>query len=167
MYRPEQSAWVGGFDPIMVLGLQYRNCPLRLFMILLQSRDQGACAARNPHVCQYIPVSAPLFTLLTVSCSKSRAGSCGRQKFASFQDRNISMCLSVPMRIISCDGDRAIADTLGVSREISLALLGEPVPQPGDYVVVHVGYAIERIDEAAAEETLAIWQEMQENGSHA
>lgn len=77
------------------------------------------------------------------------------------------MCLSVPMRIISCDGDRAIAETLGVRREIGLGLLGDPAPQPGDYVVVHVGYAIERIDQTAAEETLAIWQEMQENGSHA
>lgn len=71
------------------------------------------------------------------------------------------MCLSVPMRIISCDGDRAIAETLGVRREIGLSLLGDPLPQPGDYVIVHVGYAIERIEQEAAEETLALWQAMQ------
>ncbi len=62
---------MGGFDPIMVPGLRYRNCPLRLFMILLRDRDQGARTARNPRVFQYIPVSALLFTLLTASRDKS------------------------------------------------------------------------------------------------
>jgi hydrogenase expression/formation protein HypC len=71
------------------------------------------------------------------------------------------------MRIVSCEGDRAIAETLGVQREIGLTLLGDPAPCPGDYVVVHVGYAIERIDPAAAEESLALWQAMQEHGSNA
>ncbi len=77
------------------------------------------------------------------------------------------MCLSVPMQILSREGDRAIAETLGVRREIGLALLSEPYPEPGDYVVVHVGYAIERIDPAIAEESLALWQAMQEHGSDA
>lgn len=77
------------------------------------------------------------------------------------------MCLSVPMRIVSCQADRAIAETLGVRREIALTLLGEPAPQPGDYVMVHVGYAIERVEPAAAEESLAVWQAMQEHGSNA
>ena len=71
------------------------------------------------------------------------------------------------MRIVTSTGDRAIAETLGVRREIGLALLGEPAPQAGDYVLVHVGYAIERVDPAAAEESLAIWQAMRENGSDA
>ncbi|MBK9616113.1 MAG: HypC/HybG/HupF family hydrogenase formation chaperone [Uliginosibacterium sp.] len=77
------------------------------------------------------------------------------------------MCLSVPMQILSREGDRAIAETLGVRREIGLALLSEPYPEPGDYVVVHVGYAIERIDPEIAEESLALWQAMQELSSHA
>ena len=71
------------------------------------------------------------------------------------------------MRIISRDGDRALAETLGVRREIGLSLLGEPAPHPGDYVMVHVGYAIERVDPAAAEESLALWQAMQAHGSNA
>jgi hydrogenase expression/formation protein HypC len=71
------------------------------------------------------------------------------------------------MQIISLEGDRAIAQTQGVSREISLSLLGEPAPQPGEYVVVHVGYAIERLDLHAAEESLALWQAMREHGSDA
>jgi hydrogenase expression/formation protein HypC len=78
-----------------------------------------------------------------------------------------AMCLSIPMQIISRDGDRAIAETLGVRREIGLSLLGEPAPQPGDYVVVHVGYAIERLEPDAALESLALWQAMQEHGSNA
>lgn len=77
------------------------------------------------------------------------------------------MCLSVPMQILSREGDRAIAETLGVRREIGLALLGEPYPLAGDYVMVHVGYAIERIDPAIAEESLALWQAMQELGRDA
>jgi hydrogenase expression/formation protein HypC len=71
------------------------------------------------------------------------------------------------MQILSREGDRAIAETLGVRREIGLALLSEPYPEPGDYVVVHVGYAIERIDPEIAEESLALWQAMQELSSHA
>jgi len=72
------------------------------------------------------------------------------------------MCLSVPMRIVSRDNDRAIAETLGVRREIGLSLLGEPFPETGDYVVVHVGYAIERVEADIAEESLALWKAMQE-----
>lgn len=77
------------------------------------------------------------------------------------------MCLSVPMQILSREGDRAVAETLGVRREIGLALLGEPYPVAGDYVMVHVGYAIERIDPDIAEESLALWQAMQELGRDA
>lgn len=72
------------------------------------------------------------------------------------------MCLGVPMQIVSCEADRVIAETLGVRREISLALLETPRPVPGDYVMVHVGYAIARVDAAAAEESWAIWQAMNE-----
>lgn len=67
------------------------------------------------------------------------------------------MCLGVPMRIVTRGhDDRATAETLGVQREISLALLATPWPEPGDYVMVHVGYAISRVDQAAAE---AAWEE--------
>lgn len=76
------------------------------------------------------------------------------------------MCLAVPMQIVSRHGDRAIAETQGVRREIGLSLLPEPWPEPGDYVVVHVGYAIERLDPDEAAETLAVWAEVQEQ-SHA
>ncbi len=74
------------------------------------------------------------------------------------------MCLGIPMRIISRQGGRAVAETLGVRREIALGLLEEPWPAAGEYVMVHVGYAISRVDQDAAEAAWAEWARMQETG---
>lgn len=71
------------------------------------------------------------------------------------------MCLGIPMRIISRQGNRALAETLGVQREIALGLLEEPWPAAGEYVMVHVGYAISRVDVEAAEAAWAEWSRMQ------
>ena len=71
------------------------------------------------------------------------------------------MCLGVPMRIISLHGERAMAEALGVRREIGLSLLPLPWPEAGDYVLVHVGYAIERVDPQLAEESQTLWQAME------
>lgn len=77
------------------------------------------------------------------------------------------MCLGIPMQIMSLQEDRAIAEALGVRREIGLGLLPQPWPAVGDYVLVHVGYAIECIDPAIATESQALWQAMQEGDSRA
>ena len=74
------------------------------------------------------------------------------------------MCLGIPMLIISRDGERAIADTLGVRREIALTLLPEPWPETGEHVLVHVGYAIARVDAEAAAAAQATWLAMQQAG---
>lgn len=74
------------------------------------------------------------------------------------------MCLGVPMRIVSRQGGRAIAETLGVRREIGLGLLEAPWPEAGEYVIVHVGYAISRVDREAAEAAWAEWARLQESG---
>jgi len=68
------------------------------------------------------------------------------------------MCLAVPMQITSRDGESIIAEIDGVSREASLMMLGEEV-QVGDYVLIHAGFAISRLDEAEALETLALMRE--------
>ncbi|MGA7828194.1 MAG: HypC/HybG/HupF family hydrogenase formation chaperone [Geobacteraceae bacterium] len=68
------------------------------------------------------------------------------------------MCLAVPMQITSRDGDSIIAEIDGVSREASLMMLGEEV-QVGDYVLIHAGFAISRLDEEEALETLTIMRE--------
>ncbi len=68
------------------------------------------------------------------------------------------------MRIVSLRGNRAMAETLGVRREIALGLLEEPWPQAGEYVMVHVGYAISRVDAVTAEAAWAEWSRLQDGG---
>lgn len=62
------------------------------------------------------------------------------------------MCLAIPMKIASIDGAVALVEEAGVTREVRIDFL--PDVQAGDYVLVHAGVAIERIDEEEAAETL-------------
>ena len=68
------------------------------------------------------------------------------------------MCVGVPMQVIAIDGDQATAEIDGVKREANLMLRDQGV-QVGDYVIVHAGFAISRLDEAEARETLALMRE--------
>jgi hydrogenase expression/formation protein HypC len=70
------------------------------------------------------------------------------------------MCLAIPALIKSIDGQQAVADIEGVTRDISLQLT--PEARVGDYVLLHTGYAIGVIDAAEAEETLKLLREMAE-----
>ena len=72
------------------------------------------------------------------------------------------MCLAIPALIKSIDGQQAVADIEGVTRDISLQLT--PEAKVGDYVLLHTGYAISIIDPAEAEETLKLLREMSEAG---
>lgn len=69
------------------------------------------------------------------------------------------MCLGVPMKVLSRDGDTIVAEVDGVRKEASVMLLNEEVVV-GDYVIVHAGFAISRLDEAYAEETLRMMREI-------
>lgn len=69
------------------------------------------------------------------------------------------MCLGVPGRVLRVDGTIALVDFFGVSRQVRLELVDEPVT-PGDYILNHVGYAIRRIPEADIEGTLAMYEEL-------
>jgi hydrogenase expression/formation protein HypC len=62
------------------------------------------------------------------------------------------MCLAIPMRLIEIDGAAAVAEVDGVTRQVRLDLLPEAVL--GDYVLIHAGLAIARVDAEQAEETL-------------
>jgi hydrogenase expression/formation protein HypC len=73
------------------------------------------------------------------------------------------MCLGVPMQVISVGDDSAIAEIDGVRREASLLMLSEPVAV-GEYVLVHAGFAIARIDADEAEETLRLMREAFDSG---
>ncbi|MBL7126092.1 MAG: HypC/HybG/HupF family hydrogenase formation chaperone [Dehalococcoidales bacterium] len=68
------------------------------------------------------------------------------------------MCLAIPVRIKSIDGTEAEVETGGITRKTSLMLT--PEAKVGDYVLLHAGYAINILDQAEAEETLAIFAEM-------
>jgi hydrogenase expression/formation protein HypC len=68
------------------------------------------------------------------------------------------MCLAVPGRIVEIDGTNARVDFGGVTRDADLTLV--PDASTGDYVLVHAGFAIERLDEAEAEETLKLFREL-------
>jgi hydrogenase expression/formation protein HypC len=67
------------------------------------------------------------------------------------------MCLAVPGRVIECSGDHAIVDFQGNRLDISRVLT--PDAQPGDWVLVHAGFAISQIEERDALETWSYLQE--------
>ena len=64
------------------------------------------------------------------------------------------MCLAVPMQVKSIREDLAVCEIDGVQREASLMMIDGV--QVGDYVLIHAGFAIERIDEAEARQTLDV-----------
>ena len=66
------------------------------------------------------------------------------------------MCLAIPVRVVELRGeDSALVDLDGIRKEISLALVDGV--QVGDYVILHVGYALSRLDPAEAERTLSLF----------
>ena len=70
------------------------------------------------------------------------------------------MCLAVPVKIVAINGTNAEIDIGGLKRQISIQLT--PEAKPGDYALVHTGYAISLMNEAEAQETLAIFEKMAE-----
>ncbi len=70
------------------------------------------------------------------------------------------MCLAVPSKIIEINGDMGIIDVYGVKREVSLHMIEDP--GIGEYVIVHAGFAINKIDPDEAQETLRILKEAAE-----
>lgn len=68
------------------------------------------------------------------------------------------MCVAVPMQVVRIEGELAMTEVDGVRREASLALLDQEV-KVGDFVIVHAGFAISRLDEEEARETLALMRE--------
>lgn len=69
------------------------------------------------------------------------------------------MCLAIPVRVVELVGaDTAVVDLDGIRKEISLALVDDI--RVGDYVILHVGYALSRLDPEEAERTLALFAEL-------
>ena len=68
------------------------------------------------------------------------------------------MCLAIPSKVLKITEDNmAEVDTLGVKRVVSLDLMPEPVKE-GDYVLIHVGYAMGKIDEKEALESIEVYK---------
>ncbi len=68
------------------------------------------------------------------------------------------MCLAVPGKVVEVEGDLALVDYGGTRSRVNISLL-ERV-DVGDYVIVHVGYAIQRLVEKNARESIDLWKEM-------
>jgi len=69
------------------------------------------------------------------------------------------MCLAIPSKVVAIKDKMGTIDVSGVRREVSLLLLPEEVTL-GDFVLVHAGFAIQKIDPEAAEEALKLIQEI-------
>jgi hydrogenase expression/formation protein HypC len=68
------------------------------------------------------------------------------------------MCLAVPAKILSIDGTSAVIDLAGTQREASLALLEDAAV--GDWVIIHAGFAIEKLTEEDAQQTFELLRDI-------
>ena len=73
------------------------------------------------------------------------------------------MCLSIPGKVKSVDGDKAIVSVGGTEYETSLQLLEDV--KVDDYVLIHTGFAIQKLDEEEALETLRLFSELEESNN--
>jgi len=70
------------------------------------------------------------------------------------------MCLSIPSKVVEIDeNNMATVDTMGVKRQVTLDLIGEPVAI-GEYVLIHVGFAMNKISTEEALESIRIYEEI-------
>jgi len=70
------------------------------------------------------------------------------------------MCLAVPMKIKTIEGFQCTCEARGIEREVSLFMLQHEELAPGDNVLVHVGYAIQKVSDEDAAETWALFDDM-------
>ena len=70
------------------------------------------------------------------------------------------MCLAIPMRVIEVEGEEALVEIGGVKKKVIINLVKDV--KTGDYLIVHAGFAIQKLDEKEALETLKLLKEMEE-----
>lgn len=70
------------------------------------------------------------------------------------------MCLAVPLKLIEINGNEAVGESMGMRRSLRVDFIEEP--KLGDYVIVHAGFAIERLPEQQALEDLEAWGEVRD-----
>ncbi|RIA56160.1 HypC/HybG/HupF family hydrogenase formation chaperone [Dichotomicrobium thermohalophilum] len=72
------------------------------------------------------------------------------------------MCLAIPMRVVEVDGLNATCEAKGVERTVSLFMMQHETVAPGDMVMVHVGYALQKMTEAEARSTWELYDQILE-----
>ena len=70
------------------------------------------------------------------------------------------MCLAIPLKLIEIDGKNAVGESMGMRRNLRVDFI--PEPKIGDYVIVHAGFAIERLPEKQALEDIEAWEEVRD-----
>jgi len=70
------------------------------------------------------------------------------------------MCLAIPMQIKTIDRFQCVCEAKGIEREVSLFLLQGEELAPGDFVLIHVGYAIQKISKSEAAESWELFDEI-------
>ena len=70
------------------------------------------------------------------------------------------MCLAVPLKLIEINGVDAVGEAMGMTRKLRVDFI--PEPKLGDYVIVHAGFAIERLPEQQALDDLEAWGEVRD-----
>lgn len=68
------------------------------------------------------------------------------------------MCLAVPLRLIEINGNTAVGEAMGMQRSVRIDFIKQPAV--GDYVMVHAGFAIEKLSQTQALEDLEAWEEL-------
>ncbi len=74
------------------------------------------------------------------------------------------MCLAIPLKLVEIDGSRAVGEAMGMRRELRVDFID--APKLGEYVIVHAGFAIERLGEQQALEDLESWGEVADALGH-
>jgi len=69
------------------------------------------------------------------------------------------MCLAIPMKLLEINGDKGVVEIGGTKREVGIQLQKDV--QVGDYVIVHAGFVIQKLDEKEALETIELFKEME------
>ena len=70
------------------------------------------------------------------------------------------MCLAIPLQLVEINGNTAVGEAMGMRREIRVDFIENP--QVGDYVIVHAGFAIERLPKQQALDDLEAWEEVRD-----
>jgi hydrogenase expression/formation protein HypC len=78
----------------------------------------------------------------------------------NFLNRKTAMCLGIPMQIVAIDGYNARCTAKGVMRDVSLFMLQDEPIAVDDFVMVHVGYALQKMSEQEARSTWELLDEM-------